>query len=53
MDEEITKLQEQRNELVQAIYELDPEVSKVEIHELHGEISKIDRKIHAIDPSKV
>ena len=42
-----------RLELVEAIGELDPVASKVEIYELHGEISEIDRKIHAIDPSQV
>lgn len=53
MNEEITKLKERRNELVEAISEMDSVASRVEIHELHGEISEIDRQIHAIDPSQV
>ena len=51
--ETIEELQAKRNELVEAISELDRDASRVEIYELHGEISEIDRKIHAIDPSKV
>ena len=51
--ETIKELQDKRLELVEALAELDSEVSKVEIHELHGEISEIDRQIHAIDPSQI
>ena len=50
---ELTELKAKRIELVEAIGELEPDASKVEIYELHGEISEIDRKIHAIDPSQV
>ena len=49
----IEELKKKRIELVEAIAELDSEASKVEIYELHGEISDIDAKIHAIDPSQV
>ncbi len=51
--ETIEELKNKRNELVEAINNLDPVASKVEIYELHGEISEIDRKIHAIDPSQI
>ena len=51
--ETIEELQAKRNELVEALSELDREASKVEFYEMHGEINEIDRKIHAIDPSKV
>lgn len=53
MNEEITKLKERRNEIVEAISEMDSVASKIEIYEMHGEIDEIDRKIHAIDPSQV
>ena len=50
---EIQKLKDTRNLLVEAIAEMDSDASKVEIYELHGQISEIDAKIHAIDPSQV
>lgn len=53
METELEILKRTRAELVETISELDPDASKVEIYELHGEISEIDRKIHAIDPSQV
>ena len=49
----ITELKAKRAEIVEALIELDHDANKVEIHEMYGEISKIDRKIHAIDPSQV
>ena len=51
--ETIEDLQKKRVELVEAIGEMDSEASKVEIHEMFDEISEIDRKIHAIDPSQI
>lgn len=51
--ETIETLKQKRNELVEAIAELDSEANKVEVFELHGEISAIDRQIHSIDPSQV
>lgn len=53
MNPKIEQLQARRNELVEAISELDRDASKVEIYELHGEIDEIDRQLHAIDPSLV
>ena len=52
-ERKIRVYQARRNELVEAIGELDSNVSMVEIYELQGEVSEIDAKIHAIDPSKV
>lgn len=51
--ETLAELKTKRNELVEALIELDHDANKVEIHEMYGEISAIDRKIHAIDPSQV
>ena len=51
--ETIEELKKKRLELVEAIAEMDSDASKVEIYEMHGEISAIDAKIHAIDPSQV
>ena len=52
-NQEIEKLKAERLALLEAISEMDSDASKVEIYEMHGEISEIDRKIHAIDPSQV
>ena len=49
----IEELKRERVELLEAIADLDPTASKVEIYELQGEIGEIDRRIHAIDPSQV
>jgi len=51
--ETVEELKAKRNELVAAIAEMDSEASKVEIYEMHGEISAIDRQLHAINPSLV
>jgi hypothetical protein len=51
--EQVATLRKQREVLVEAIGEMRADADKVEIHELYGEISEIDAKLHAIDPSLV
>ena len=53
MENELAELKAKRNELVEAAGELDTSRSLVEYYELMDEISEIDRKVHAIDPSQV
>ena len=51
--QETKELKAQRDFLVSCISDMDSVASKVEIYEMLGEISEIDQKIHAIDPSQV
>ena len=53
MENELAALKAKRNELVEAAGDLDTSRSLVEYHEIMDEISEIDRKVHAIDPSQV
>ena len=49
----IATLRKQREVLVEAIGEMRSDADKVEIYEMHGEISEIDARLHAIDPALV
>ncbi len=51
--EEFATLRKKREVLIEAIAELNFDANRVEIYELHYEISEIDRRLHAIDPSLV
>ena len=51
--ETIEELKKERFALIEAISEMDRDANKVEIYEMYGEMSEIERKIHAIDPSQV